>query len=796
MKTKNIEGKRFRFQRTKMHKHKEKGDKEKKHNLSNRLFSIMSLVICFMFLAGIGVVSATEWTPADFNGEKADYAHWLREGYGVYHIDDDPGLTERNGVVNDALLYLTFGPNELSTFATGKTVEQAYRDQMLAFADGSFAGDADRVLTSIAETYLYMRDEGIFNISEQQHVEEDLFLYWANYNAQEAYGHQFVPHALAAVTAYILDTTRTGVDYSSDVSRLCNYAKNNALDFGETWGPIENSAHYNCFVFISMMRISTYCNSGSFPESHKGNLNKAVEWILDTYPHNGFTLSFGETWDKDHVRQLFSFLIGASHVLNDGNPDNIKVARNAKWLANKIFSYGFNRDIGTLGSEWKEGVRGEPMWIWKYANDSLSAEKPDVDEHGSKAVYGMMGDSYSSSLPNNLKLDKVVHRDGWDDESFYLLLDMAPGSGKNKPYANSIVNFVYSDEAFSTGKTGDRYNTVWEKRNVVYPHNGDKYAATLQFINNFEKYSVSKTQEGSWDRYISFVKDNSYAVVFDFAPSQGTCYWHLVSDPGPIWNSDYVELNRGSYQLNVYYPNELSWYTISHSDSYETTTGNRPIWFVDRPSRELKLRKARTWATVLYPYRGEAPTVTAINPTQGGTDKYPDVVGVKLVHLNYTDWHGARKINGIFKYDAIITDSEIFWVKEDSNKWIISYAEGSIIQIPLTASPREVTLDGSPISDWDYESGILTITPSQTNGTLEVNLVVDLTPPPIPLNLIDTAEGQKVNLTWEASSDPESGISGYKLYRGTESGEEGFSTYSLPALYLTIFVVPISYVST
>ena len=131
-----------------------------------------------------------------------------------------------------------------------------------------------------------------------------------------------------------------------------------------------------------------------------------------------------------------------------------------------------------------------------------------------------MGSSYSSGLPHNLKIDKVVHRDGWDTNSFYLLLDMAPSSGKNIPYANSIVNFVYGDEPFSTGKTLDRYNTNWGKRNVVTP--ASQYTdGTLGFMEDSDCFSVSKTSAGDWDRYVSFVKHNSYAVVFDFASSVG-----------------------------------------------------------------------------------------------------------------------------------------------------------------------------------------------------------------------------------------------------------------------------------
>jgi len=568
-----------------------------------------------------------------FNGEKMDYAYWLKDGYGVYHIDDDTYLKQKNGVVNDALLYLAFGPNEPSSFASGKTVADSYKDQTLQFVteNTNFGSDHDRVLTSIVESYLYMRDEGIFSLSQQESLEQ-FFLYWANENAEEDYGHQFVPHALAAVVSYALKTTRTGTDYTSDVNSLCNYANGNALDFGETWGPIENSAHYNPFIFTSMLRISVYCNNDVFPGSHKTNLKKAVNWMLDVYPHNGFSLSYGSTWSPDHVRQSFSFLIGAAYYLDDGNSENVKVARNAKWLSNMFFNYGITHseiyENANFKDEWKAGVRGEPMIIWKYAKDSISPLKPDVNEHGSKAVYGEMGNSYLPNLPHDLKLDKVVHRDDWSANSFYLLLGMAPSpSYETKPYANHIVNFVYGNEPFSTGRSKDRYfkepeidaTTQWQFRNVVTPHGGDMWNAQLIFMENFDEYSASKTREGSWDRYVSFVKDMSYAVIFDFVPSSGTAYWHFVSDSNPTWSSDWVRLTRGNHNMNVYYPNNYNWYSVSHFDDNFIRTGydgnQREIWFVDTPSRELQLEDAKTWAVVLYPDRGSNPSsVIAINP--------------------------------------------------------------------------------------------------------------------------------------------------------------------------------------
>jgi hypothetical protein len=46
----------------------------------------------------------------------------------------------------------------------------------------------------------------------------------------------------------------------------------------------------------------------------------------------------------------------------------------------------------------------------------------------------------------------------------------------------------------------------------------------------------------------------------------------------------------------------------------------------------------------------------------------------------------------------------------------------------------------------------------------------DTTPPSAPNNLQAQAQGGQVNLSWQASTDPESGINNYRIYRDTTSG--------------------------
>jgi len=81
-----------------------------------KIMILSFILICL--LATSLIFTPTE--KREFTGKKMDYVYWLKEGH-VYYIDDNSRLMPKNGVVNDAFLYLMVGPNQPSTFIEGKT---------------------------------------------------------------------------------------------------------------------------------------------------------------------------------------------------------------------------------------------------------------------------------------------------------------------------------------------------------------------------------------------------------------------------------------------------------------------------------------------------------------------------------------------------------------------------------------------------------------------------------------------------------------------------------------------------
>lgn len=238
-----------------------------------------------------------------------DYALWLREGHGWYEIDDDPEY-EWSGIVNNALLTLAsgddvraWGTNALEAFRAG-TAARACHDQLLwAIRKSVVPEDTNRAWADALEAYLLLKDR--FTPAEQPEI-EDFFARRAQTYAEAAkdrWGHQYVPHAFAALTGHALSQSTTGAGYANDIAWLWRYAQEKSYDFGEIMGPVEHSGHYIIYTYPVMVRVGIWVDgrNGRLPEAHKPNLKRAVQWVLDVYPPSGFAVTYGTEWTWAHV---------------------------------------------------------------------------------------------------------------------------------------------------------------------------------------------------------------------------------------------------------------------------------------------------------------------------------------------------------------------------------------------------------------------------------------------------------------------------------------------------------------
>lgn len=676
---------------------------------------VEGLAICAILL-GLAHAAETGWSLSDFTGNRMDYALWLRDADGSYLTDDDPEY-EWSGLLNNALLTLAFGPRQSAWSGnplpfTDGTAQQAYYDQMLwAVRESYVPEDANRVWADVLDTYLSLKH--LFTKNEQREIERFMCLKAKTYGEakQRRAGHQNVPTAFAALTAHVLSESTTGDDYSNDIRWLWSYAEEKGTDFGESFGPGENSGHYVMYVYDSMLRISIWGNGrrGKLPESHRANLRKAVEWILDVYPHNGFAVTYGTEWIPAHVPRLVGFLHAAAHYLSQGSLEDMSVARQAKWMATQMFRFGFEH-TAALDSriEWtphdvhrqvksSRWVQVNPIWLWSYIDDSLTPEMPDEKAHCSKIVYGEYGEQ------NTLKPSKVVHRSGWGRDALYLLIDLAPKAPKSMPYANAICDISFGSETFTPGHNLEQGNAgnqqQWDERIVVEPHNDDRWEAGVEWMENFDLCSASRTREGDWNRFVTLVKDFPYAVVFDFTREEGSAHWQFVSDPPPSWSSKGVILTKHGETLRVLYAHKPAWYKAIHWEDSRIHDGNprTNVWAVDDPARRLKLAGGRAWAAVILPGSdGVVRSISPIEPKQGGNSAYPQALGVRMEWTNATAWLGACTTPGLCTYDDIETDAELFFFQKTPDVWRLCVVHGTRLLVPHAGQAEIACEAGSP----------------------------------------------------------------------------------------------------
>ncbi len=707
--------------------------------------------LCVILSLALAVEPSWPWTLGDFSGRRMDYAYWLRDAGGCYLIDDDPEY-EWLGLLNNALLTLAFGDKEAAwkhnpVGFLDTTARRAYHDQMLwCLRKSAVPEDANRVWTDALDTYLHLKD--VFSTDEQREIED-----WFRTKAKtygearaEKWGHQYVPHAFAALTGHVLSQSTTGVDYEDDIQWLWRYASEKSYDFGETLGPIENSGHYVMYVYQSMLRLSVWANGrrGKLAQEQRENLRQAVNWLLDVYPHNGFAVTYGTEWSAAHVPRLIEFLHAAAFYLSHGSPEDVDLAREVKWLATEMFRFGFEHTAKRrTGVEWRPHeihrqvkapriVQANPMWLWRYVDDGLTPVVPSNVRHCSKVVFGEYGNTYGPQHPV-LRPSKVVHRSGWDEDALYMLLDLAPRAGKSMPYANAISDISFGSEPFTPGHRLEQGNAgnqqTWDERIVVEPHGGDRWEAEVRWLHDLEGYSASRTDEGTWRRIVSFVKPSAYAVVFDSAPEPGGAHWQFVSDPPPAWHQDWVELVRHGRRLRAHYPNGLRWYDAAYrKDSRLDDSDTRnDVWVVDDPAWRLELKSPGAWAVVLSPIHSDAAAVpskvSAVDPAANGKGAFPRAAGVRLDFPDYTDWHGVRSVQGNFVYDDLTTDAELFWARQAGIEWTLRFINASQVRLPIRREPSEVTLEGTLLTqgqDWVHADGVLTVTFARRCGTLHI----------------------------------------------------------------------------
>jgi len=536
---------------------------------------------------------------------KRDYASWIDFDNGrwftIYHLAPPlpPWGDVCDRMANRAFRYLVLGDTADRDYFIEKQVALADQDYACIFA-GARGGHAhgDRIVETLAEVYLAMREKGVFTSSQKEKI-ENWYRNAANYvwdNMAHA-EHQGTKGGFCAVVGYI-----TGDNTMLDKARQF-------LSYEDTWTIQEDSRHYAGLIMERMFRIEIFTHNFNIPHSSKANLAKQMRWVLSTFPHNGFNPPFGDCWIQNEVDHYMEGLIAGSYFLNDVD---IELAGNCKWLAEKMFEYGKDRSI-TGYDDLKMPMPSfifqvNPIWLYWFLDESIVPRKPNIGSFGSKVVHRLRdataGDSNrDTDLSSFVDVrDKIIHRDSWDSDALFIMVDPARYTYKNHESGagNSIVSILYAGEEFITGKIIPRYNKEYTQNSVTDTPSDPRYnwGACLDSFTDNSDYSRSVTTLEGWSRAVTLYKAGDRRIeVKDYLPKAGNVYWHLQGIP--TREPDKVTLNVNGTQMEVTYCGHES---CEHQDIDTWGKAEPPHRWgnTGNPDRQLKL------------YRSSAGTITTI----------------------------------------------------------------------------------------------------------------------------------------------------------------------------------------
>ena len=305
------------------------------------------------------------------------------------------------------------------------------------------------------------------------------------------------------------------------------------------------------------------------------NSRNSFEWILLQWPPNGMSPAYNVPVDNTP----FDIMVLGANLFNDGR---------YLWLAERM-----------LDDEMKNMDRKIDHIIGvEYWNNSLTPVKPTV---GSCYLLGTTG---IAQKPGPLKPDKIVFRDGWDNDSLYALLNLRFSGWHSYKATNCFVDIMYGKpfvveklelkehpwlpkgkadhrdkkidrtelNGFQIEKTGLE-KIIYEITGFGSPWAQDppRFAEVVAFNSTpLADYAITKISDWhGWEHQRASVlvkdKNNPFLAVFDYAkgdaPKKVGITWQLKGNIHEI-KKDSVKLTQDNYTMMVYYPYKEEMYAV------------------------------------------------------------------------------------------------------------------------------------------------------------------------------------------------------------------------------------------
>ncbi len=474
---------------------------------------------------------------------------------------------------------------------------------------------------------------------------------------------------------------------------------------------------------------------GGHDEYLRGENSKAsFEWVMLQWPSNGMAPAYDVPVDWTP----FDTMILGSYLHDDGR---------YLWVAEKMLEDELeNKDRKIdliLGLEYFENIP--------------NVQKPDI---GSCYIEGTIGIGLQ---PKGIMPDKIVLRDGWNEDSLYALLNMRFSGWHSYKATNSFISIMYGEpfivekldlerhDWLPKGKADHRDKKIERSElngfiletkgleeivNKITGHGSSWHQdphkfAEKSFMYNTENADFIKTKMSDWhgwdhSRITILVKDG-YIVVLDNANGNDSrtvgVTWNLKGNYSIFENS--IELVQEPYAVNVHYPHIDENYfikTVSATDE-NISAGN-----IHDPDLTLFILKEDSnnfaTSTIIIPEKDKDYQVERFNPKNDkGEESYQKALGIKIIHPDWTDLLGASFGSNEYLYENIKTDADVFYARDNSSSIKISYGGASYFEITSDKEPKLIEINGKKLvynEEWTFTDNKISIPDINLEGDIKI----------------------------------------------------------------------------
>lgn len=549
------------------------------------------------------------------------------------------------------------------------------------------------------------------------------------------YENQEIGVGALAVLASVIEKK-----YPSVAQKCHEYIDHHAVVWGNNFRNTDDSVGYQSWWIYSAFLVAKYRPRPDWLTNV--NAQKSFEWLLRQWPPNGTSLSYNDYYLANLADTM---ALGAS-LFHDGR---------YKWLAIKM--------LQQIDPE--KGIHS-PFYFGLTAwDDSL---QPKIPSMGSVLLSG------PGHLPHNPgpdRPDKIIFRDGWQNDDLYALLNLRYAGWHRYKATNAFVSIMYgrpfvvedliykrhrwlpAGRAIYRDKKIDRNRLngiqiglkgyeqlVYDLVKVDSPWAQDPpQYAEIKYFHQIGTTEISKTSLSNWKNWDSqrlsiFVK-KGYFLVVDHAkglgPGKVAITWHLKGQE-EIKN-DHILLSQEKYQMGVYYPHSQDWYRVHVKKSIEVEPPTADIHAPDIDLSMISEDNSQVgFLTLFAPYdqKDFLKVQTIAIKDVHDQPAYPNAIGLHIHSEKYNDLIGIAFTKQTFRYEGIDTDTELFIIRQKPDHWSITYLYGTFINIPAPRKPVHITINLQNVKkhvDWSYEEEIVNIRLPSEKGELQVQFLEENT---------------------------------------------------------------------